>query len=42
MKIIPKETALKEVNISSRASTYGYYKDAGWNLLTELIPPEAK
>jgi TRAP transporter TAXI family solute receptor len=42
MKSINKESALKEMNIPLHIGAYKYYKENGFNIPDNLIPPEAK
>ena len=42
MEVLSQDTALNEMNIPLHAGAYRYYKEAGWNVPENLIPPEAK
>ncbi len=42
MKVIDKETALNEMNVPLHAGAYRYYKEAGFQIDDDLIPPEAE
>ena len=40
MKSINKETGLKEMNLPLHPGAYRYYKEAGWNIPNDIVPPE--
>ena len=42
MKAITRDSALREMNIPLHLGAYRYYKEAGWDVRSALIPPEAK
>ena len=39
---VNKKNALAEMNIPLHAGAYKYYKEAGWKIPDDLVPPEAK